>query len=254
VVVARTAPPAAAAPFVARVPALSRDPGKPLDATALAALVQARRPFTPIRLVPPAQSGAPAAMPLARPGGFPGPASSQAPPRIQTPASAPQAMPHPPGRSSTVQTPPRPAPPHHRGATARGRPPPSPATGRGYESGCRSNCTVGDRARAPVAKPEAAQPESTKGAQRQEAQPKEEERRRTRNKGRPGSQPIQFAAAQGACSVRGALAGFKARFLLRPEQGRRLPDSLAAEQQYLPRICNSCVSAWSLEPTRDRCG
>ena len=110
-VVARTAPPAAA-PFVTRAPALSRDPGKPLDATASAALVSAGAPSTPIRGVTPAQSGVPAATPSTRPGGFPGPASSQATPRTASPAPPPQAAPPTLGRPSTptVQTPAQQAP------------------------------------------------------------------------------------------------------------------------------------------------
>ena len=65
--------------------------GKPLAAVALAARVQAKGPSAPIRVVTPAQSGHPAAMPLTGPGGFPGPASTQATPRTATPASPPQA-------------------------------------------------------------------------------------------------------------------------------------------------------------------
>ena len=141
-VVARNSPPPAATPFAQRLPALSKDPGKPLDVVTSAPAPATKGPSTPIRLVTPAQGGAPVPIPQAptRSGGSP-PGSPQAAPRTATPPSttgqAPAApVPQPPGmRPSTplgTTTPPPSAPtsarPPATGASSTVSAPPAPSS------------------------------------------------------------------------------------------------------------------------------
>ena len=135
-VVAKAAPPPAPVPFEAKQPALAANPGKPLDAAAMATVKpSAPAPAPAIKIVTPAQ---PAAAPPKRQAAAQGspraqeatkgrqPPDAQAPP---PPASAPRAQEEQKGRSREAdKAPPQPASaPRPPEAQA---PPPKPEAGK----------------------------------------------------------------------------------------------------------------------------